>query len=142
MARPYTYKTAEELEKAIEEYFAWADKNPVRVASSSKLRGDAGSEKPSKQESANEYAVRPYTLFEMCDRIHICDWSSFKRDNMEREGFAEIILWAENKIKAQQVTGAMVGIYRENLTARLNGIAEQVQDITPPPSTIEIVVDE
>ena len=142
MGRPYTYKTAEELEKAIEEYFAWADKNPVRLSQSSKLKGDADSTKPSKRESADEYAVRPYTLFEMCDRIRICDWSSFKRDNMEREGFADVILWAENKIKAQQVTGAMVGIYRENLTARLNGIAETIQDVTPPASTIEIVTEE
>lgn len=138
MARPYTYKSADELEKAIQEYFDWADANPVRLSSSSKLKGDAGSKTPNKRESKDEYAVRPYTLFEMCDKIRIADWSSFKRDNMEREGFADVIYWAENKVKAQQVTGALVGLYRENLTARLNGIAEQVKDVTPPPSTIEI----
>jgi hypothetical protein len=135
MARPYTYKTSDELEQAILRYFAWADENPIRGARS--VRNADGT-----KAVTDDMLPRPYTIFEMCDHIHICDWSSFKRDNSAREGFADIIYWAENKIKAQQVAGAMVGLYRENLTARLNGIAEQVQDVTPPASTIEIVVEE
>ena len=135
MARRYNYKSAEELEKAMNEYFAWADNNPVRGARS--VRSKDG-----EKAISDDMLPRPYTIFEMCDRISICDWSSFKRDNMHRDGFADVINWAENKIKAQQVTGAMVGLYRENLTARLNGIAEQIADVTPPQSTIEIHEEE
>lgn len=135
MARPYTYKTAEELEKAIEGYFAWADANPIRGAR--QVRSKDGEKAVS-----DDMLPRPYTLFGMCDFVRICDWSGFKRENMEREGFADVIYWAENKIKAQQVEGAMAGLYRENLTARLNGIAETIQDVTPPPSTIEVVIEE
>lgn len=131
------YKTADDFAQAVLGYFDWADNNPVRLTYSRKYKGDAKSEQPDTKENKDEYAVRPYLLHELAYKIGINSWSDFKRDNRERDGFADIIAYAENRVAAQQLTGAMVGLYRENIVARLNGVFDNVATVAPPPSTIE-----
>ena len=132
------FQTAEEFRKAADEYFAWADENPVRLPYRSKAKGDASSKTPTEREQTDEYAKRPYTLQELAYHLHVGKWTTFVRDNCEREGFAEVIEDVENRITSQQLVGAMVGLYRENIVARINGIFDSMATITPPQSTIEI----
>lgn len=135
------FKTADEFAEAVEGYFTWADNNPVRLQYSRKAKGDADADRPTSRENTDAYVVRPYLLQELAYRIGIGAWCSFKRDNREREGFEAIIEYAENRVASQQLTGAMVGLYRENIVARLNGVFDNV-GVTPPPSTIEVRIEE
>lgn len=128
--RPPKFKTAEEFGKAIDDYFKWCDDNPVKV------------NVQTKKGVSTQTTPRPYTIYEMSWKLGIGNWRQFKITNIDREGFAALFEYAENRITSNQVIGGMVGIYNANLTARLNGIAENVQEVTPPPSTIEIVIDE
>lgn len=132
------FATADDLIAAAEGYFKWCDENPIRGARS--VRGDG--KKDGKKVTEDEMLPRPYTFEGLCLHVGIPDWTMFVTRNKEREGFEDAIGYIRNKIRRCQIEGGMVGIYRENLTARLNGIAEQVQDVTPPPSTIEIRVEE
>lgn len=136
------FNTADDFAKAVQDYFDWADDNPVRLTYSRKFKGEAGSKEPAQKEDKNEYAVRPYLLHELAYKIGVNSWTDFKRDNRERDGFADIIAYAENRVAAQQLTGAMVGLYRENIVARLNGIFDNVATVAPPPSTIEKAYEE
>lgn len=136
------FTTVEEFAQAVQDYFDWADENPVRLTYSRKFKGEAGAKEPTNKEDKNNYAVRPYLLQELAYKIGISSWSDFKRDNAEREGFMDVIKYVENRVAAQQLTGAMVGLYRENIVARLNGIFDNVATVTPPPSTVEKVYEQ
>lgn len=55
-------------------------------------------------------------------------WATFKNNAKRRKDWAdfEIVINAcEQTIRDQQVTCAMIGLYSERLTARLNGIADK-----------------
>lgn len=138
----YRFETAEEFEVACLDYFAWCNNNPIRGSRS--VRSQDGDEENPKPKSKNKRVVvdemyaRPYTIEGLCDRLGISNWTKFVQDNKEREGFADVIDWAKNKIRMCQVEGGMVGIYNPNLTARLNGIAENiVTNEMPTPQVLE-----
>lgn len=131
----YQFKTADELRQEAQDYFDWCDKNPIR--GSSTVSRDDGS-----RETRDTLFPRPYTFEGLGEHIQIADYLEFKKWNEKREGFADVFGWIRNKIRRNQIEGGLVGIYKENLTARLNGIAENMNDVTPPPSTIEIRFDE
>lgn len=126
----YIFNSAEKLREAADAYFKWCDENPIKGQA---VQGD--------RDETREYP-RPYTFEGLALFIGVSNWTQFVNDNREREGFSDELDRIRNKVRCNQIEGALVGIYKENITARLNGIAEQVQDITPPPSTIEIRYDE
>ena len=130
MANRHLFETAQDLLKAAQGYFDWCDANPIRGARS--VRNADGT-----KVMQDEMLPRPYTFEGLCLHVHISDWTLFVANNKERDGFEDAIAFIRNTIRRNQIEGGMVGLYKENLTARLNGIAEQVQDVTPPPSTIE-----
>lgn len=132
----FQFKTAEDLMLAAQNYFEWCDTHPIRAARVIKNAGTMDAE------TRDEQLPRCYTFEGLCDHIDITDWTNFVNDNKEREGFADVFGRIRNKIRRNQIEGGMVGLYKENLTARLNGIADNVQNVTPPPSTIEIRMDE
>lgn len=129
----YRYKTADEFRAECAEYFAWCDTNPIRGTRSVRNKAEG-------KVVADEMLPRPYTIEGMCDRLGISNWTKFVQDNKERDGFADVIDWARNKIRMCQVEGGMVGIYNPNLTARLNGIAENI--ITNEMPAPQIMADE
>lgn len=131
MANKPKFETAADLLKAAEGYFTWCDENPIRGSRSVRYRDG-------EKTTEDDMLPRPYTFEGLCLHIGVPDWSMFVTRNKEREGFADAIATIRNRIRRNQIEGGMVGIYKEYLTARLNGIAEQVQDITPPPSTVEV----
>lgn len=131
MAGVFKYKTADELREKAQEYFAWADKNPIRGSRIVTKDGDGT--------ITRDYQYpRPYSLdgFRLFAGIH--QWSVFKESNKGRDGFAEVIDYIETTIRQQQVAGAMAGMYKENLVARLNGIADNVKvQQAPAPNIVD-----
>lgn len=120
MSRPYKYKTPEQLRNAAQGYFEWCDKNPIRGARNVHNRKDG-------KVTGDELLPRPYTFEGLSLHIGINDYAQFVRDNQERDGFKDVFDYIRNTIRDNQICGGMVGIYNPNLTARLNGIAEQMQ---------------
>ena len=122
--RPPKFKTPEELEAKAEEYFKWCDANPIRIYK----RKDAGANQTAKSGSGvksqegEAFANRPYTLDGLGLYVGVV-WKDFKTYHQDDE-FSEVIRTLEARVRDQQVSGAMVGVYNSNLTARLNGIAD------------------
>lgn len=131
----YQFKSADELMLAAQKYFDWCDTHPIRATRTVR---NAGGE----METRDEQLPRCYTFEGLCDHINICDWWNFVAANKERKGFEYVIARIRNKIRRNQIEGGMAGVYKENLTARLNGIADNLQQVAPPPSTIEVIFDE
>ena len=125
--RPPKFKTPDELEKLAEEYFAWCEANPIKIYK----RKDASARQAAKNGSSagsaeNEmYITRPYTLDGLALYVGVSDWHHMKEsESYQTPEFLRIIRTLEARIRNQQVSGAMVGMYNSNLTARLNGIAD------------------
>ena len=122
--RPPKFKTPEELEAKAEEYFRWCDANPIRIYK----RKDAGANQTAKSGSGvksqegEAFANRPYTLDGLGLFVGVV-WKDFRSYHQDDE-FSEVIRTLEARVRDQQVSGAMVGVYNSNLTARLNGIAD------------------
>ena len=123
--RPPKFKTPEELESKAEEYFKWCDANPIRIYK----RKDAGANQTAKSGSGvksqegEAFANRPYTLDGLSLWCGIAAWKDFRAYHQDDE-FSAVINALETRVRDQQVSGAMVGVYNSNLTARLNGIAD------------------
>lgn len=114
--RPRKFKSAAELAQKAVDYFSWADANPIVTSRFMTKQGMVVNTTP-----------RPYTIHGFCVFAGIGDWSSFKKSYMEKKGFCGLIQNIENTIVSNQLDGGMVGIYSPNLTARLNGISDKVQ---------------
>ena len=129
----YNFETPEQLRAKADEYFAWCDANPIRGQRT--LKKEDG-----EITTRDDQYPRPYTFEGLALHLNIVDWAAFVKNNKEREGFADVFGYIRNKVRRNQIEGSMVGLYRENLTARLNGIAENMNvGEVPPPSTIEVV---
>ena len=79
------------------------------------------------------------TLDGYCNFAGIGDWRRMKQTYANDEGFADAIALVERLIRDQQVSGAMVGLYKENIVSRINGITDR-QDITSGGKRIEIEI--
>lgn len=132
----YQFKTADELMAAANAYFDWCDTHPIRATRTVRNAGTA------EMETRDEQLPRCYTFEGLCDHLDIWDWTNFSNDNKDRDGFAEVLSKIRNKIRRNQIEGGMAGVYKENLTARLNGISDNIQQVAPPPATIEVTFDE
>lgn len=120
MGRAFRYKTAEDLRKDADGYFSYCDRNPIRGQRT--LKKDTG-----EVETRDEQFPRPYTFEGLSLYLNIPNWSDFVSDNKKRGAdFEEVFGYIRNKVRCCQIEGGMVGIYREGLTARLNGIAENM----------------
>ncbi len=88
-----------------------------------------GKTTPDAERRRQETVRRPMSLYDFCMHAEIRrDWSKFKQ-TYEKHGeeFCRVINAIENAIRGQQVSGALVGNYKENLVARLNGIADSIK---------------
>ena len=58
-------------------------------------------------------------------------WADFKRGNLKRPGFEQVITQIENVVMAQQIDGAMLHQFDSSIVARLNGLADKhIQEVT------------
>lgn len=129
--RPLKFKTAESLWDAFIKYARWNDANPITLTQSKAQSQSAKT--GDKREARNESVARPYSLTAF--RFHAGikrQWADFRNDYSNRSAsFCEVINAIEDAIRTQQVENALVGNYKENLVARLNGISDNVhQEVT------------
>lgn len=131
VGRPRHFETPEDLWLAALEYFAWCDANPYKVSMKDRRREKRGDKAERSAEKMYEEVPRPYTL----DGLHLflnmhTPWKVFKENVSRRkdaEAFNTVICACEECVRNQQVGGAMIGLYSERLTARLNGISDKVE---------------
>lgn len=129
------YKKPQDLWNDALLYFEWCDENPVDAPINviRYKKEKHGGSKEMKKQDQQENISRPYTLYGFCAFTGITKWSSFKAKmtNPEKvlrwQEFEDVILTIENVIASQQIDGAMTGVFKENLTARLNGLADKNQ---------------
>lgn len=125
VGRPHKFKTPEELQAKAEEYFRHCDTHPVEVWKRKGAGVNQSAEKGSaaKSDEGTMYIARPYTIDGLALWCGIGNWHQWRSDQSEE--FRKVISALEARVRDQQVTGAMVGMYNPNLTARLNGIADK-----------------
>lgn len=127
IGRPPKFTTAGDLLDKLIEYCEFCDSNPIKMDVRHKMK--RSSDKGDAAESGNVQVQRPYTLDGFCLFAGILmPWATFKNNAKRRKDWTdfEIVINAcEQTIRDQQVTGAMIGVYSERLTARLNGITDK-----------------
>lgn len=126
--RPPKFKTPEELAEKAEGYFKWCDEHPVRIyqRKNAGASDTAASGKGVRQDEGTMLVDRPYTLDGLGLWCGLASWKDFRAYHSDDE-FSAVIRTLEARVRDQQVTGGLCGVYHPNLTARLNGISESLQ---------------
>ena len=130
VGRPPKFKTALELAQVADAYFKECDDNPIEIATRKTAGAENSAKNGSKVKSSEfkESVPTPYTIEDFCDFANISNWTVFKQSDTARQPeYLSIIHAIENRIRGQQIRGSLVGLYNANLTARINGISENVQ---------------
>jgi hypothetical protein len=121
--RPAKFKSPEELWDAFQRYCTWAENNPLTIGKERRQKNNA---KGAEKSQRNEEAPRPLSLTAF--RLHASikrEWCIFKADYSKRsQDFCRVLYAIEESVRQQQVDNALVGLYKENLVARINGLAE------------------
>lgn len=127
-----------------EAYFQWCDDHPYYRVELVKYKGDF--------EHAEVPMQRPYTIIGLCNylgvsaryftgaRQAIDARRAEDRATILDEALYETYEMIEGFIKDQQIGGAMVGIFKEGIVARLNGLAETIKTDTPADNLVRVVV--
>jgi hypothetical protein len=100
------------LNKAIE-YFEHTTNNPLEVETSHVKFGKV---------TLNH--IMPFNKNAFAFFAGFCAWEKIVRGYEKKEGFGEIITYIENAISIQKLSGAAIGIFKENLIARELGLKE------------------
>ena len=131
--RPPKFKTPEELKEKAEGYFQYCDTHPIEVWQRKAAAANQSAKNGSgvKSDEGTMYIRRPYTLDGLGLFVGVV-WKDFRSYHANDE-FSEVIRTLEARVRDQQVSGAVVGMYNANLVARLNGISESVQVETSIP---------
>ena len=135
--RPRKWKSPDELIDKLQEYCTACAENPILVQDGMRKSKDGGQK--DEQVLQMNRVVRPLTLDGYCNFAGIGGWRRMKQFYSNDEGFADAIALVERVIRDQQVSGAMVGLYKENIVSRINGISDR-QDITSDGKRIEIQI--
>lgn len=134
--RPRKFKTAQELWDAFIAYVEWAENNPITVGNERRQKSSNKNIPKDEQGSGHteryqrqETAPRPYSL--VAFRIHAGikrDWCAFKDYySGKSDDFCRVLQAIEECVRQQMVEQAMVGNYKENLVARINGISDSIK---------------
>ncbi len=137
MARPFGTKnmTPEQLEQYFNDYEQWVKLNPIKVHDF--VGKDA--------EEVYRLKERPLTYvgFERwCyDKGIITDISDYfeNKDNRYLD-YVHISRAIKRKIANDQITGGLVGIYNQSITARLNNLVEKSETKTELNGVDEIII--
>lgn len=132
VGRPHKIATPEELWEKFVAYCKHIDENPWQIKSASNSLNDGGKDKKNYMRQEVNVRQRAYSLYGFCAFAGIFSkWGDFKRTNIDREGFRDVLLAIENVVCAQQVDGAMINQFDTGLVSRLNGFADkQINEIT------------
>lgn len=121
--RPRIYKSLEELSVPVAEWLEIMSTQTIDIVSSSK-----------NAEYVKKVPV-PLTIIKLCNHLGI-DFSTWK-EYKKRDEFTQFITHVEDLIKDQKITYATVGEFKENIVARITGLAEK-RDVSVNP-TIRVV---
>lgn len=92
--RRKTWETPQELQKDIDAYFDWCDKNPMKQYHNSQI--DQETKKPLVYEIERPYTIEGLCVFLECDRLTILNYE-------KQEGYEEFFNTIKNaKLKIQQ----------------------------------------
>lgn len=144
VGQPRKFPTAAILWEKASNYFAWCERNPWTRPELVKYQGEA-----------EEYAVpigRPFTVDGLCAFVGVSGGyfracKANLRDKIERgkgtpedEATVEVIETIENIIRNQQIEGATVGVFNPGIVARLNGLADTVNNVNSGDAILRISV--
>lgn len=130
-------------EEAIK-YFDWCDRHPWLKTELVKYKGDF--------EEAEVPLGRPYTVdgltvylgvahsYFRSAKGNIIDKRERARATAEDLDVLDAIEWIEQVVRTQQVEGAAVGVFNTNLVARLNGIADNVNQNSTGEAVLRVTV--
>lgn len=127
------YVTPEELEAYFEQYKEWVANNPILVQD---YVGKDGTEVDRKKNrpltfDGFEIWLRKNSKIKCCQHI---------LDNVKSayNEFIDVSRYIKASVKADQIEGGMAGIYNPNITARLNGLTEKIQEDGSKEVTIKV----
>ena len=123
IGRNRIYQTLEELEEPVTEWLEEMSTETIEITSSNK-----------NGEFIRHVPV-PLTIVKMCNGIGI-DFNTWK-EYKKRKEFTQFITHVEDLIKDQKITYATVGEFKENIVARITGLADK-REINAAP-TIKVV---
>jgi hypothetical protein len=127
------YVTPQELEAYFEQYKQWVEENPILVQD---YVGKDGTEVDRKKNrpltfDGFEIWLRKNSKIKCCQHI---------LDNVKSayNDFIDVARYIKASVKADQIEGGMAGIYNPNITARLNGLTEKIQEDGSKEVTIKV----
>lgn len=142
--KPKFYETAEDLWASAVRYFEWADKNHY-----TKVELHRVGDKITKHKLP---IVRPFSMDALCLFCGVSGsyFRMVKKRMSEKEEAGTIseqekellytISLIESIVRSQQIEGGMVGTYNASLTARINGLADNVNQNNTGAPTLKISV--
>jgi len=135
--RPPKLQDINEVEQKINDYFTWCDTHPLYKPDFIRSGEQAGT-------IVDVPIQRPYTIEGIClklsiDRVTFWNIVNKKTENAQNDKeLFNILTYAHERVRGQQVEGATANIYNSNLVARMNNIKEQT-DITSNDETITAI---
>ena len=135
--RPYKYEDPEILKQKIENYFKYEDENPLIKNDFIRSGEQAGTIVTIPIQS-------PYTHEGLCIALDISRETYFKIINRNdkfahvNEEIIELFTYAHERIRNQQIKGAVGNLFNSNIVARYNNLKEQT-DITSNDETITAI---
>lgn len=141
VGRPRTFPDAQALYERAKEYFDWIDRYPLYKTELIKHKGEG---------TEHEVSVgRPYTLQALTCylNVSISYFHTAKKELEEKENrttadedLLGVIEWILSAIYAQQLEGASVGLYNAGIIARLNGLADNVNQNNTGDASFKVIV--
>lgn len=122
MAKPKYIETPEVMWEYFEEYKKWVSENPIEVQD---FVGKDGDEVFRKRQRPMTMEGFELFLFEKEIINDAGDYFSNKEGRYSE--YAAICSRIKKAIRNDHITGGMVGIYKESITQRINGIADKTQ---------------
>lgn len=129
--RDKIFETPEIFLKAAYEYFETVNKNPWIMQEMVRGGDKAG-------EMVDKKIPRPYTIKGLCVFLNINHVTFLDYEREKGKDFTKVFTHVREIIETNQTEGAMVGAYKENIIARILGLADkQSIDIDDKRKSIE-----
>lgn len=127
-----------------EDYFNWCDRTPWERVELVKHLGTWA--------EAGVPLGRPYSIDELCTYLGVSDsyFRNYKKQLKDRiaegRGLPEdedrlaAMEFVETHIRAQQIGGAVVGVFKESIIAKLQGLHETVNNVNTNETVLRVTV--
>jgi hypothetical protein len=117
---PRRFETPEELAQAFNDYFEYAENNPLKEAQlvKTKVYRDSEEVKVYKRPLPRILTIQGFCAFTGI-------WSSILYEYEKREGYKEIIARAKELMYGQKIEGAAAGLFNPSIIARELGLTEK-----------------